>query len=164
MKNLGYALAFSLLALTAARAQPAPIGGAAPVRKSDPFEKTRQQIEQLFGPRDNPPPFEPARFNPFLLGPVPGAVPETPDQGEPAPAKPASSDDTVLRQLAGQIKVAGFFRRGDKTLLVINGVPRGEGDVVLVPFEGGNATLRIKSVTTGWFVLAYRAAELPVRY
>lgn len=147
-------------------ATPAANGSATAARKTDPFERTRKQIDALVGHRTNPPKFEPSRYNPFLIGALPDASGKSPEgDGTPVTiARPISSDETVLQQLSAQLKVTGYFRRDDRVLLVLNGTPRGEGDTIALPHDGGTATVRIKSIITGWYVLTYGKAELRLRY
>jgi hypothetical protein len=132
-------------------------------RKSDPFDRTVDRINALLAHRLAPPAFEPARFNPFLTGPLAGSTPRLPDGGGTEPP-PADSDDTVLRQLAPTLRITGSFSREDRNYVVIDGTPRREGDMIILRHRGATVNIRIRTIDGNRIVLGLNAAEFTLRF
>ncbi len=153
-------LLLSVLLVLAARAQ-AP---RAEPRKTDPFDRTVERINALLAQRLSPPAFEPARFNPFIIGPRPGTVPVQTDGGAGPEVFPPSSDETVLQQLASTIRVTGFFSRDDRNYVVVDGAPRREGDFIILRHRDTPVNLRLKSVENHRLVLGLNDAEYVLRF
>jgi hypothetical protein len=155
------AIIFALLLALVAAAQTPPAAPAAEAKK-DPFDKTRANIDLLLGRRVKPPPFDPSRHNPFTIGPAGGALvvdPKTPDD-----PPPTASNEALLRMLAPRLRVTGYFAREGLSYATVDGVPRKEGDFIILQHQGAPVNLRVKLVENGRLVLGLGDAEYLVRF
>lgn len=163
---------------------PAPARGAAasPMLRAqiDALLKARQWPEPL--PIDPPSPFvvinDSARN---LLAATPGRPPvasasagvRTGDEPRPADSirTPAPAADAVqltaaeiLGNTAARLKLGGVMQLKDQMQIVVNDLPRREGDFVTVLWNNATYGLRIVRVQPGLLVLRYEGAEMTLRF
>lgn len=158
MKTLRAALLLLLTGLGPASAQ---TPAATETRRTDPFERTRGQIDMLLARRIKPPEFDPTRFNPFTIGPAGGvaSLPEIPDE-----APPVESSENLLRILAPRLRITGYFSREGLSFAVVDGIPRREGDLLTLSHHGVPVTLRVKRVEQSRLVVGLGEAEYILRF
>lgn len=148
------------LAIASAQTPPAP-APAAEARKTDPFDKTRANIDLLLGRRVKPPAFDPTKHNPFTIGPAGGAIvidPKTPDD-----PPPTATNEVLLRALAPRLRITGFFAREGLSYATVDGTPRKEGDFIIVQHQGSPVNIRVKLIENGRLVLGLGEAEYVLR-
>lgn len=167
MKSPRFALALLGLATTAPAQTPLPAAPGAPApaaaeARRDPFERTKAQIDLLLTRRIAPPAFDPTRFNPFTIGPAGGLAPDPKTPDEPTPA---ASSESLLRLLAPRLQVTGYFSRDEgRSYASINGVPRREGDFIILTHQGAPVNLRVKRVESDRVILGLGEAEYILRF
>lgn len=140
-------------ASTTATAAPAP-------RKAESFDKTKSEIDQLLGPRLNPPPYSPGKFNPFAdvrSAPTPG--------GPTTPVATPLSDPEILQKVVQQIKITGAVASEDRAYVIIDQENHREGDMISVDIGGGEKVdVRIKNIQNNRITLTLRDAEITFRF
>lgn len=149
-----------VLVLVIARAQTPAAPAPTDAKKTDPFEKTRANIDLLLRRRLHPPAFDPTRHNPFLVGPAGGVAvdPKTPDD-----PPPTASNEMLLRTLAPRLRITGFFSREGLSYATVDGTPRKEGDFIIIQHQGVSVNIRVKQVENGRLVLGLGDAEHVLR-
>ncbi len=141
MKRLPLLLLALCAALPAGRAELTP----------QVLKRARSRIEQLLGPRRNPPapPADPA--NPFL---APG-----PAQAVATAETPVVSDTDTVKRLAGLLKINGFVQIQGIPHLIIDRLPYKENDLVAVKERSGTFYLRLKKITARTYILELNGKE-----
>ncbi len=176
-----FAVGCAGLVLAAGFLPPRARGAAAsPVLRAqiDALLKARQWPEPL--PIDPPSPFVVINDSGRnLLAAAPGRSPAPTSASrsgdEPRPADfirtPAPAADAVqltaaeiLGNTAGRLKLGGVMQLKDQMQIVVNDLPRREGDFVTVLWNNATYALRIIRVQPGLLVLRYEGAEMTLRF
>jgi hypothetical protein len=141
--------------------QPVPIA-----RQIDALLKRRLRPEPL--PLDLPNPFAlpgPGRRDPT---PAPALEPigllTPPAQANPDVEARVATNAEVLAECAARLKVGGIMRVQGRAQLVINDVPRKEGDAIIVPWGSSKIQLTLVSILPEQVVVRYHDAELALRF
>lgn len=84
----------------------------------------------------------------------------------PAPAADAVqlSAAEILGNTAARLKLGGVMQLKDQMQIVVNDLPRREGDFVTVLWNNATYALRIIRVQPGLLVLRYEGAEMTLRF
>jgi hypothetical protein len=87
----------------------------------------------------------------------------------PAPTNPdiearVATNAEVLAECAARLKVGGIMRVQGRVQLVINDVPRKEGDTIIVPWGSNKISLTLVSILAEQVVVRYNDAELALRF
>lgn len=154
----------TMLLVSAPAQVPVPGTPAAPAAaepRRDPFERTKANIDLLLARRITPPAFDPTRFNPFTIGPAGGLAPDPKTPDEPTPV---ATSESLLRLLAPRLRVTGYFSREGLSFAVIDGVPRREGDFIILTHQGAPVNLRVKRVDNDRVLLGLGDAEYILRF
>ena len=147
----GRSLAFAtvcLLAVTvASAAKPA-------ARNVDRFVRTKQRLDALLQHRVNPGSLPAVLPNPFQIT---GATPAT--GGTPSPeASPLTDETELLARHAANLKIGGILEFNGRVQLMINQIPRKEGDLIIIS-DGDNVIyLQVVRLTTRELTLGYKDA------
>jgi hypothetical protein len=116
------------------------------------IRRTNARIEQLLGPRLNPPAAPANLANPFVL-------PDVIQAPASVESSAAPTDSETLKRLQGVLKVNGLVEIQGKLHLIINRLPYREGDLVAVKEASGTTYLRLKKITPRTYVLELNGKE-----
>ena len=131
---------------------------ALPVNPPNPFQV-------MTGLRREVAPDDPAarRANPDVLAAT--ALPVRDDRPREATGQPAGPGDSdVLISCATRLKLGGIIVIKDQIQIVVNGVPRKEGDNIAADWNNTIVYLRITRLLPGQMVLRYNEAEATVKF
>jgi hypothetical protein len=154
---------------SAGAAEPAP----KPAEKKpvDPFERTRNRIDQLLKARTNPEPLPVTLPNPFTL-PVNLAAlteddlgPATPNAPAPPPAEvlePGSHAET-LAAFAATLRISGAVTVDGKLNFFINQLLYKEGDTILMDRRDPKSAITITRIVPGALTLTFNEATQVIR-
>jgi len=172
--------AASLTAARSATAVQAPPGS--PNKAAEQSDRISQEIDALLKRRLNPEGLPQLLPNPFVVASANvaslragGAGSETPTDGsvdasaaappvQPAAAPPTSSAAEILARCTAELKIGGVIEQRGELQIVINGVPRKEGDFVVVGLDKSNVRLEILHILPRGIVVRLGDAELTVRF
>lgn len=70
----------------------------------------------------------------------------------------------ILGNTAGRLKLGGLMQLKDQLQIVVNDVPRREGDSIMVTWNNATYALRVVRVQPGMLVLRYEGAEITLRF
>lgn len=162
------------LVLVLACERPAAHGAAAsPALRAqiDALLKARQWPEPL--PIDPPSPFVvipdatrsllPTSTRPAAAGTSDERKPVEPVRTNPAESTPTTAAE-ILGATAGRLKLGGLMRLKDQFQIVVNDVPRREGDLITVIWNNATYALRVVHLEPGMLVLRYESAEMTLRF
>jgi hypothetical protein len=150
----------------AAAPAPAPAAPAGPT--------IQQRIDALLKRRLRPEPLPVSLPNPFQMSG--GIVRETTAEeraAEPDGAALANAINQgkinanpveVLTSVSARLKIGGIIALKDQLQLVINGVPRKEGDSVAADWNGALVFVKIVRLSAGQIVLRYGEAEITMKF
>lgn len=143
----------------------------------------QQRIDALLKHRLKPEPLPVNPPNPFqMIGGASkreGGAEETsakPSAREDAPPAAAPAADNVAKELAGsgasevlitcasRLKLGGVIILKDQIQIVVNGVPRKEGDTVAAEWNNAIVYLKISKLLPGQLVLRYGEAEATLKF
>lgn len=138
----------------------------------DVLLKHRLKPEPL--PVNPPNPFQMqsnARFSAEELGSKPAVTDESATPGSPTPADPTqareisgASHSEVLISCATRLKLGGIIVLKEQIQIVVNGVPRREGEMIAADWNNTIIYLRIARLLPGHMVLRYGDAEATVKF
>jgi hypothetical protein len=138
-------------------------------RQIDALLKHRLKPEAL--PIDPPNPFVMPTGTRDLPGEISAktTLPTASDSGaaaetSPSPESALASNAEILVTCAGRLKIGGLMRLKDHTQIVINDVPRREGDSIAAQWNNTTVSLRVMRVQTGVLVLRLGEAEVLVKF
>ncbi|HUR59441.1 MAG TPA: hypothetical protein VM029_17120 [Opitutaceae bacterium] len=169
------ALLCAALVLVVARGGTPPRGVAAsPVLRAqiDALLKARQWPEPL--PVDPPNPFVVINDNSRSLlagtGRAPGA--SRTEDTKPAVGVVTSSGEAqtpataaeILGNTASRLKLGGVIQLKDQMQIVVNDLPRREGDFITVVWNHASYALRVVRIQPGLLVLRYEGAEITLPF
>ena len=169
--------AFAALLVLAAR-------GAASTTPAPVSASLQQRIDALLQHRLKPEPLPTNPPNPFqLIGSARRGAPEEPAKGAAAgvdasPTAPVGATDEDQNELnpngslssealitcATRLKLGGVIILKDQIQIVVNGVPRREGDSVAAEWNNAIIYLKITRLLPGQMVLRYGEAEATVKF
>ncbi len=144
-------------------------------RVASPPMPIAKQIDALLKNRLRPEPLPIDPPNPFVL---PNSRRDTPSitPGDAAAnasggaranpnevARPATAGE-ILADCAAHLRIGGLMRTKDQVQLVINDLPRKEGDVMTVPWNGTRIQITIAVILPEQVILRYNDARLAVRF
>lgn len=176
-------VALSLAGVVAAFAvSPISKTTAAAMRAAKQSEEIERRIDALLKQRLKPDALPRVIPNPFVI--VSGVVtaqrgegtgPESPVEANPRIASdttsaaqteefPAFTSAELLARCASTLKFGGMIQLNDRVQIIINNVPRKEGDIVFVNHGNAQAYLRIVRITPGTVTLRLNDAEQVVKY
>jgi hypothetical protein len=152
-----------------------PLAGApAPAPATPASPMIQQRIDALLKRRLRPEPLPVNLPNPFQMsgGIVREASPEEraaePDGAALANAinqgKINANPIEVLTSVSAKLKIGGIIALKDQLQLVINGVPRKEGDSVAADWNGALVFVKIARLSAGQIVLRYGEAEITMKF
>lgn len=172
-----------LLAAATALLAAAPGYSAAPAASppAKPALTLQQRIDALLKHRTRPEPLPVDPPNPFVVvsrglrdtaaadGKSSVAVENlasAPKAGAPAAAPEflAASSAEVLAACAVRLKIGGMIRLRDQIQLVINDVPRKEGDFIAAVWNNSIVQLRLVRLVPGQLVLRFEEAEVTLKF
>jgi hypothetical protein len=183
MRRLLLVLASALVVAGIARAaSPASKTTAAAQRAARQSAEIEKRIDTLLSPRLRPEPLPKVLPNPFVV--VSGVVTAqradgTPDESAPSvPVNPAAdttanaqaeefpafTNAEMLARCIATLKFGGMIQLNDRVQLVINNVPRKEGDIVSVTVGQAKIYLRVVRIAPGSVTLKLNDAEQVVNY
>ncbi len=150
-------------------AEPAPkTGEKKPV---DPFERTRNRIDQLLKNRINPEPLPTTLPNPFTL-PVNLAALTEDDLGPAQPNAPAApvaevlepgSHAEMLAAFAATLRISGAVTVDGKLNFIINQLLYKEGDTILMDKRDPKSAITISKIVPGALTLTFNEASQVIR-
>ena len=76
---------------------------------------------------------------------------------------PATASE-ILGNTAGRLKLGGLMRLKDQLQIIVNDVPRREGDSITVLWNNSTYALRVVRLQPGLLVLRYEGAELTLSF
>jgi hypothetical protein len=170
VRHLSFPLAGALVALGVFAAVPIQVAPA-------PITLT-QQIDALLKRRLRPEPLPLDLPNPFALpgngggrrdaaiqalNEPAGAATNPPRTNPNEEARVATSAE-VLAESAARLRFGGIMRVQGRVQLVINDVPRKEGDTIVVPWNNTRISLQIVSILADQVVLRYNEADYMLRF
>ena len=138
---------------------------------AEPTPTIRQQIDALLRQRLRPEPLPTELPNPFQAPTAmvrPRAVVTEPEksaeeaEAQREAARPRDSD--ILADFASRLRIGGIIRLKDQVLVVINDIPRKEGDYIPLPGPNSRATVVITRLMSDRMVLRYQDAELTISF
>jgi hypothetical protein len=153
----------------------APAPAPAPATPAGPT--IQQRIDALLKRRLRPEPLPVSLPNPFQMSG--GIVREASAEdiaaraGEPDGATLANAINQgkinanpveVLATVSSRFKLGGIIAMKDQLQLVINGVPRKEGDSVAADWNGALVFVKIVRLSAGQLVLRYGEAEITMKF
>ena len=155
--------------------------GLSAVPATAPSPSIQSRIDALLKQRLKPEPLPVNPPNPFQL--VSGArrdsapedfsskpavldesVATTPTIGDPGRETSGPSQSEVLISCATRLKLGGIIVLKDQIQIVVNGVPRKEGDAVAADWNNTIVYLKISRLLPGYMVLRYGEAEATVKF
>ncbi|MDB6126221.1 MAG: hypothetical protein JWM35_117 [Verrucomicrobia bacterium] len=155
---------------------------AAALRAAKQSEEIENRIDALLKLRLKPEPLPRVPANPFVIvsglvtaqhadavAPEPAADanrrnPLDTSSGAQAEEFPAFTSAELLARCVGTLKFGGVIQLNDRLQIVINNVPRKEGDVILVTHGKTQAYLRVVRIAPGAVTFRLNEAEQVVRY
>lgn len=126
------------------------------------FQRTKNHIDALLGPRLKAEPLPDVLPNPFQLTEAPSST-ANPEQKIPDRI-PISSDDEMLLYHSASLKITGVVRINDQTHLVINQAPYKVGDSISVKTKDGTLKLRVLGIAPGELTLGLNDAVQIVKF
>jgi hypothetical protein len=153
-----------------------------PNKAAEQSDRISQQIDALLKRRLNPEGLPQLLPNPFAVASANvatlragGSDSETPSDGsvdasaaaplvQPAAAPATSSAAEILARCAAELKIGGVIEQRGELQIVINGVPRKEGDFVVVGLDKSTVRLEILHILPRGIVVRLGDAELTVRF
>src|SRR4051812_9863118 len=155
------------------------IGAPAPVAAPVPATPTIQQrIDALLKRRMRPEPLPVNLPNPFQVSS--GVIRESASDETAARAgvetdgaalanainqgKITANPVEVLASVSSRFKIGGVIALKDQLQLVINGVPRKEGDSIAADWNGALVFVKIVRLSAGQLVLRYGEAEITMKF
>jgi hypothetical protein len=179
----------SAASLTAASSAPAgqpPAGQAqagSPNKAADQSDRISQRIDALLRRRLNPEGLPQLLPNPFFVASANvaslragGSDPEAPSDGsvdtsaaappvQPAAGPPpGTSAAEILARCVAELKIGGVIEQRGELQIVVNGVPRKEGDFVVVGLDKSTVRLEVLHILPRGIVVRLGDAELTVRF
>ncbi|MDB6168419.1 MAG: hypothetical protein JWM88_1283 [Verrucomicrobia bacterium] len=170
-----------LAAASLSGASPVSKTKAAALRATKQSEEIAQHIDVLLKQRLKPDSLPRVIPNPFVV--VSGTVSaqhtddSIPDASVEASARPlaettgvqagefpALTSAEILARCAASLKFGGMIQLNDRVQVVINNVPRKEGDVVFVTLGAAKVYLRVLRITPGAVTLRLNEAEQVVPF
>jgi hypothetical protein len=88
----------------------------------------------------------------------------TAPSAENAVKEPAGGASEILITCASRLKLGGVIILKDQIQIVVNGVPRKEGDTVAADWNNGIVYLKIAKLLPGQLVLRYQDAEATLKF
>jgi hypothetical protein len=154
--------------------------GGTPSRGAAASPKLRAQIDALLKARQWPEPLPIDPPNPFVVihdnaRSLSGRSPSTTKAGEEPRAAlgvvtstgeyltPATAAE-ILGNAASRLKLGGVIQLKDEMQIVVNDLPRREGDFITVKWNNVSYSLRVVRVQPGMLVLRYEGAEMTLRF
>lgn len=131
-----------------------------PAEQGDYFAKVVVYANRLLAPHQKSGPLPDPLPNPFR---EPGLVDPGIGAGGDIPA-PMLSGSALLNKLAAELRVTGMVTIGGRRALVINGVPRREGETIAVKSGAATHYLLFKSLGNGTATFAMDGAEATIRF
>ncbi len=148
-----------------------------------PSPTVQQRIDALLKHRLKPEPLPVTPPNPFQTqgtarlstdelaskpavadeGPTPATGPGTSDPTQPRET-PGASHSEVLIGCAQRLKLGGIIVLKEQIQIVVNGVPRKEGDMIAADWNNTIVYLRIARLLPGHMVLRYGDAEATMKF
>jgi hypothetical protein len=154
---------------------------AAAQRAAKQSEEIARRIDTLLSPRLKPEPLPRVLPNPFVV--VSGVVSAQRTEGDDATAGektvdtatdtsvnaqadefPAYTSAELLARCVPTLKFGGVIQLNDKVQLVINNVPRREGDIVSVTLGTNKVYLRVVKIAPGAVTMRLNEAEQVIPY
>lgn len=137
----------------------------------DPFERTRNRIDQLLKARINPEPLPATLPNPFTL-PVNLAALTEDDLGPAKPNAPAApvaevlepgSHAETLAAFAATLRISGAVTVDGKLNFIINQLLYKEGDTILMDKRDPKSAITISKIVPGALTLTFNEASQVIR-
>jgi len=163
------------LSLVLLAALAATLSAETAIRIAWPAIPIAHEIDVLLKNRRRPEPLPLDLPNPFIL---PGAARDNTltaavEPGEALPpgahaipnevARPPTSAE-ILADCVSRLRIGGLMRTKDHVQLVINDLPRKEGDVMTLPWGTARIQIAIVQILPDQVVLRYNDADLAVRF
>jgi hypothetical protein len=154
--------------------------GASSPHVTNPSPAIQQRIDALLKNRIRPEPLPVDPPNPFQM--VSGGVRDistdggstkTKASGEdtanapatyPTADAPGTSSAEVLAGCVSRLKIGGIIRIRDQIQIVINDIPRKEGDVIMMDWNSAPVQLRVVRVQANQLTLRYGEADVILKY
>lgn len=159
-----WSLAFTAFCVLTVAAAPAtgPAAIAAP-KIVDRFVRTKAHIDALLDHRVKPEPLPAVPPNPFQLAGATTAatnggeatVPDVPPVGE---TPPLTGDVETLARYVATLKLGGLIELNGRVQLMLNQVPRKEGDLIVVHEKDDVVYLQVIRLTPRELTLGYKDA------
>lgn len=127
--------------------------------------RTKQRIDLLLGRRLHPQALPIELPNPFTAASGGLALPaETKKPDEPAAAGRPPTNGEILARTVATLKIGGVIRLKDQTQIIINELPRREGEFFFVEAGGGTIYLRVVRIAPGQVTIGYQDAEQTLKF
>lgn len=156
------------------------LGGPSGQGGTRPNPELQQRIDALLKRRLKPEALPVNPPNPFQPGGTarreapadesPAKPPVTEDAANPvtapapSPAEIAANPMEVLISCATKLKLGGILVLKDQIQIVVNGVPRREGDVIAADWNNQMIFIRITRLLPGQMILRYADSEVTVKF
>lgn len=142
------------------------------VEKPAPPLTIAQQIDALLKRRLKPEPLPLDLPNPFLMSAresknsitTSSAGATAANDGDTRDNSRPMSNADILADCISRLRFGGVVRLKDQIQLYINDVPRREGDVLKMPWNGAQITVRVQRIFATEVVLRYLDVDATVRF
>jgi hypothetical protein len=149
----------------------------AAARAAKVSERIAQRIDALLGQRLKPETLPRNPPNPFIMNGVAAvqrgdAVDPEPSPGEAEKAaadrqaeeRAAFSDAELLARYVAGLKLGGMITLNDQPRIVINDIPRREGDTIAVKYDGAEVRIQMIRIQPGTITFRFNEAEQTIKY